>query len=79
MDLKLYALTFKVGKCIPKTFKIFFIEIKFDNKFKYIVQITYNKVINVLKQKVITRMMNHNNKILSFRNYVLMIFYFYFC
>jgi len=75
MNLKLYALMFKVGKCIPKRFKKRFIEIKFDYKVKYIVQITYNKEINVLKQKVITRMMNHNNQILSFKNYV---FYFIF-
>jgi hypothetical protein len=64
MDLKLYALTFKGGKCIPKTFYFFVIETQFDYKFKYFVQNIYNKEFHVLKQKVITRMMNHNNQIL---------------
>jgi hypothetical protein len=36
MDLKLYALTFKVGKWIIRTFFFIFIEIQFDYKFKYI-------------------------------------------
>jgi hypothetical protein len=44
MDLKLYALTLKVGKCILKHIKkCFKIEIKLDYKFKYIFQTIYNK------------------------------------
>jgi len=44
MDLKLYALTYKVGKCILKHIKnCFKIEIKFDYKFKHISQTIYNK------------------------------------
>jgi hypothetical protein len=34
--LKLYALTFKVGKWIIRTFIFIFIEIQFDYKSKYI-------------------------------------------
>jgi hypothetical protein len=37
-----------------------------DHKSKYIAQANYNKKIPLFKQKVITRMMNHNNKIFSF-------------
>jgi len=66
MDLKLYALTFKVGKCITKSFLIFLkIEIQFD--YKYMAQVIYNKSFLPLKQKVITKIMNHNNQILSFK------------
>ncbi len=35
MDLKLYALMFKVGNCIIKAFKKIIIEIKIDYKFIY--------------------------------------------
>jgi hypothetical protein len=35
MDLKLYALTFKVGKCITIVFLVI-IEIQFNCKFKYL-------------------------------------------
>jgi hypothetical protein len=66
MDLKLYSWTFKVGKCITKTFflkKI--IEKKFDYKSKYIAYINYNKSFFLPTQKVITKIMNYNNQILS--------------
>ncbi len=57
MNLKLYASTFKVGKCITKAF--------FKN-----LNILHKLFItkkNRLKQKVITKMMNHNNKIFSYK------------
>jgi hypothetical protein len=63
MDLKLYALTFKVGKCMTRTFKFFFIKIQVYYKFKYIAKDTYNKIIPLVKQNVITNMINHNNQI----------------
>jgi hypothetical protein len=44
-------------------FFFIFIEIQFDYKSKYITQFIYNKKIPLLKQKVITKMMNHNNQI----------------
>jgi hypothetical protein len=40
-----------------------FIKLQFDYKFKYISQAIYNKKIPLLKQKVILKMMNHNNQI----------------
>jgi hypothetical protein len=44
LDLKLYALTFKVGKCnTRKKIKYFFIEIQFDYKSKQIAQAIHNK------------------------------------
>ncbi len=44
MDLKLYALTFKVGICITKAiFLKKIMEIFFDDKPKYIAQAIYNK------------------------------------
>jgi len=58
-----WFLTFKVGKCIKKVSLI--IEIQFDYKSKYIAQIIYNKKFPLPTQKVITKMMNHNNQILS--------------
>jgi hypothetical protein len=64
IDLKLYGLTFKVGKCTTKAFFLI-IEIQFDYESKYIAQVIYNKKIHLSKQKVITKMMNHNSQILS--------------
>jgi hypothetical protein len=49
---------------------MFLIEIKFNYKSKYIAQAIYNKKFPLPKQKVITKMMNHNNQILSFKKYV---------
>jgi hypothetical protein len=46
---------------------MFLIEIKFNYKFKYIAQAIYNKTFPLPKQKVITKMMNHNNQILWFK------------
>jgi hypothetical protein len=51
-----------------KNFFFFFkknIEIKFDYKSKYIFYVIYNKSFPLPKQKVITKVMNHNNQILS--------------
>jgi len=59
---------------------MFLIEIKFNYKSKYIAQAIYNKSFPLPKQKVITKMMNHNNQILSFRTlcfYKLMFFSFF--
>jgi hypothetical protein len=41
---------------------MFLIEIQFNYKSKYIVQTIYNKKFPLLKEKVITKMMNHNNQ-----------------
>jgi hypothetical protein len=46
---------------------MFIIEIQFNYKSKCIAQAIYNKKNLFLKQKVITKMMNHNNQILSFK------------
>ncbi len=54
MDSKLYALTFKVGKSITRSF---------DNKYKYIAQAIYKK-LPLHKQNVITNMMNQKKQIL---------------
>jgi len=58
---------------------MFLIEIQFNHKSKYIAQAIYNKKIPFLKQNVITKMMNHNNQILSFKTlcfYKLMFLFF---
>jgi hypothetical protein len=39
-----------------------FIEIQFDYKSKYIAQVICNKKIPLPKQKLITKMVNHNNQ-----------------
>jgi hypothetical protein len=49
MDLKLYALAFKVGKCITKMFLFF--QIWFDYKFKYITKILYNNFFSYLNKR----------------------------
>ncbi len=43
------------------------IEIQFYYKSKYMAQVIYNKSFPPLKQKVITKIMNYNNQILSFK------------
>ncbi len=55
--MKLYLLTFKVGKCISKNL----LKKKFNYKSKYVASIIYNKKIPLPKQKVITKIMNHIN------------------
>jgi hypothetical protein len=53
MDLKLYVLTFKVGKCIINAFlkKKFFVEIQFDYKSKYIAQVIITKKFFYLNKR----------------------------
>ncbi len=66
-DLKLYALTSKVGKYIAKLFKqmILSIEIKFDYKsIMPKLQVWQSFIFPI--EMVIMKMMNHNNQILSF-------------
>jgi hypothetical protein len=69
MDLKLYALTFEVKLCniyiYIYIYNPFYYSINFEYKVKHIVQTISNKHFLLLKQKVITKMMNHKNKILS--------------
>jgi hypothetical protein len=50
MDLKLYALALKVGKCITKTFKIFFFT-ETHYKSEYIAQVIYNKKLFYVNSK----------------------------
>jgi len=61
-------------KCITKSF---FIEYY---KSKYIAQVIYNQSFLLLKQKAITKMMNHNNQILSSKTlcFYKLMFYFIF-
>jgi hypothetical protein len=47
--------------------KLFLVEIQFDYKSKYIAKIIYIKKIPLLKQKAITKIMNHNNQMSSFK------------
>ncbi len=54
MDLKLYALTCNVGKCITKAFLIMFLPIKwqFDYKSKKNAQDIYNKKNSLLEKRI---------------------------
>jgi hypothetical protein len=49
MDLILYALAFKVERCITIKNNKLIIEIKFNYKFKYIAQAIYNQKFLLLK------------------------------
>ncbi len=73
IDLKQYTLTFKVRQWIIRKINLMFlIEIQFNYKSKYIVQTIYNKKFPLLKEKVITKMMNHNNQFKTLCVYKLM-------
>ncbi len=54
MDLKLYALTCNVEKCITKTLLIMFLPIKrqFDYESKQNAQDIYNKHFSLLKRRI---------------------------
>ncbi len=65
MDLKFMHRHSRLKNALQEHFFKRFIEIKFDYKYKYIAQILCNIKKFLLKQKVITKMMNHNNEILS--------------
>jgi len=77
IDMKLYALTFKVGKYIIRTFKISFFQMKYNSRLQiqYNAQTTYGKGFPLPIQRVITKMINHNNQILLFKTFRL---YFHF-
>jgi hypothetical protein len=63
MDLKLYAFIQGWKVHWKNIFlNVFFTEIQFEYKSKYIAQAICNKTFPLPKQKLITNMMNHNNQ-----------------
>jgi hypothetical protein len=55
-----------------------FIEIQIDYKCKHTTQTIYNKKIPLSKQEVITKIMNHNNQILSSKHYFYILMFLFF-
>jgi hypothetical protein len=69
----------RLNYSLYKKINPFYYSIKFEYEVKHIVQTISNKHFLLFKQKLITKMMNHKNKILSSKTlcfHTLMFFYF---